>query len=82
MSVSAVGAKLPLELWGCPFSAYIYIDGEKGGGADIGRCMVEARGCRDDSNSSHSSFAVITVNMCETAVLRTLSLNNCFHTYS
>lgn len=53
MSVSAVGAKLPLELWGCPFSAYIYIDGEKGGGADSGRCMVEARGCRDDSNSSH-----------------------------
>lgn len=68
MSVSAVGAKLPLELWSCPFSAYIYIDGEKGGGVDI---VVDA-GWRSEvamtiPTGAISSFAVITVNMCETA---------------
>lgn len=59
MSVSAAGAKLPLELQGCPFSAYIYIHEEKGGGADGGGCEVEVRGCHDDPSRSHFQFCSV-----------------------
>lgn len=54
MSACAVGAKLPLELLGCPFwCSYLCPKGWCGGGADGGGCGVGVRGCHDNPNRRH-----------------------------